>query len=255
MKLELLPEGETNASYASTRTDEEEPPVEDTEPDTEVRVQLAAINKEMWDRKAETCATSGASVCTLTAEVAVTDAVVTTVRNCTSTSGTFCKITPDAVSATSGPQYAIVQKFDGTGSLLHLRGSNGGISTDLVVGSKISFKARKFNQRFGTMRIFDVDPASVTIATATAAEMFQLNDTVADIGEIDFAPAVDTDHLYKLMTGYVKVTELTRPMTGDSPNTYWYSLNTTTYASGTRLWLRSSSAMVSKNKCYQVKNV
>ncbi len=253
--LEMLPEGETNASYASTTEDEEEVPEEETETDTDTKVQLAAIGQEMWSRKDESCANSTPRVCSLTAEVAVTDAIVTAVRSCSTVTGTGCKVSPDTTAATTGPQFAFVQKLDGTASLLHLRGSNGGISTDLSIGSKISFTARKFNQNFGTMRVFDVDSATVTIGTATATEMFQLNDTVADIGAIDFSTSIDTDHLYKLNSGYVKVTELTKPMTGDSASAYWFSLNTKAYPEGTRLWLRVFSALLTKNKCYLVKNV
>jgi hypothetical protein len=255
VKLEMLPEGETNASYASTKSDDEdETSTEETETDTATKEQLAAVNQEMWSKKGETCANTPPRVCSLAAEVSITDAIVTAVRSCAS-AGNGCRVTPDTTAATSGPQFAFVQKLDGTASLLHVRGSNGGIATDLSIGSKISFKAKAFNQTFGMMRIFTVDSASVTVSTATGAEMFQLNDTVADIGSIDFSKAVDTDHLYKLTSGYVKVNEQTNAMSGDNSGAYWSTLNTKTYPEGSKLYFRINSTALVKNKCYLLKNV
>jgi hypothetical protein len=255
VKLELLPEGETNASYAQAATseeEEEEEVVEEPEDGTVTREQLAAINYEAWSRRTESCSMSSPRHCGLASSVAVTDAIVTAVRNC-SPSSTICRINGvDASSASTGPQFAFVQKLDGTATLLYVRGANGGISTNLNIGDKLSFTATRFYQNFGTMRIHEVDAASVTIGTATATEMFQLNETVADIDAVDYAAAINTDELYRLRTGYVKVSSLESQST-DLSN-YYFVLHTKSYT-GTRLYFRTNSNELTIGKCYHLKNV
>ncbi|WP_141734419.1 hypothetical protein [Oligoflexus tunisiensis] len=254
VKLEMLPPGETNASYTSTNDDDEEEIEEDdTEDDTVTREQLAAINYEAWSRRSESCSNSSPRYCSLTANVAVTDAIVTAVRNC-SPSSSICKLNGvDSTSASTGPMFAFVQKLDGTATLLHVRGSNGGISTNLNIGDKISFTATKFYQNFGTMRVHEVDAASVTIGTATATELFQLNGVVADIDAVDYAAAINSDELYRLRSGYVKVSGI-ETMSSDSSR-YYYVLNTKSYTSGNRLFFRANSNVLTADKCYQLKNV
>lgn len=256
VKLEMLPEGETNATYSQAATSEEEEDEvddDDTEDDTVTREQLAAINYEMWSRRNEDCLSTSPYSCSLAANVAVTDAFVTTVRNC-SPSSTICKLNGvDTTSASTGPQFAYVQKLDGTATLLYVRGSNGGISTNLNIGDKISFTATKFYKNFGTMRVHEVDASSVTISTATATEIFQLNDTVADIDAVDYAEAINTDELYRLRSGYVKVNG-TEPMSSDA-SSYYFILNTKSYTTGKRLFFRTASNELTTNKCYQLKNV
>lgn len=248
VKLEMLPEGETNAAYTSTQTTT---PTEETdeateETSTETLTGLAAAIAEMDSRSTESC-TSGlfsdpTQHCAFTTAHEVTNAIVTASRPCSTVTGSQC------TGVTSGPLWIMVQDADGVGAYLRVYGNRGGISSDVTVGSKVSFKVSRFTKNAGMMQITAV--TDFTSTTATLSDSFKLASQVLDLTQIktsDFSTS-KSEGLWRMMTGVVQITDGSASGTQSFPAT---NLAGATF----KVRASKSSDNIATNSCYKLENV
>ncbi len=247
VELELLPEGETNASYASSTTQsDEETEEEETEEeeDTTTLVGLPAALAEMDTRLSESCTTQSSldNQCTFATAHEVTG-IVTGARACsTVTSGTACS------GVTGGPLWIMVQDADGIGAYLRVAGNKGGISDTVTVGSKVSFKVSKFAKFSGMLQITAVTDFVAT--TPTLTETFKLSSQVIDLSSLkpsDYS-STKSEGLWRLMTGVVQVTDATGTGTVTFP--------VVNKAGATfKVRMVKTTENVAANNCYLLENV
>jgi hypothetical protein len=250
VKLEMLPEGETNASYASsTATTEDEESEEETPSTTTELTPLQKVQEEI-ESKRSVSACGNSSGCTFDTSYSVVNAVVTAVKPCTSAGGKC----GSSGSARTGIDWIYAQEIGGGGVLLNPFGwTTASTTSSIKVGDKISFTPTHFRFIYGRGYVLKIDESTLTVTSATAPELFQVAAEILDLDSIDFSKQANAN-FYRMVSGTVKVNSAATTITVDTGGK-WYTLNTKGFPTDAGFYLRGSSSTLVKDKCYTLKNL
>jgi hypothetical protein len=250
VKLEMLPEGETNASYASSTQTTEEEPEEETPTTTTELTPLQKVQEEI-ESKRSVSACGNSSGCTFDTTYSVVNAVVTAVKPCNTNGTTKCGTSG---SARSGIDWIYAQEIGGGGVLINPFGwTTASTTSSIKVGDKISFTPTHFRFFFGRGYILKIDESTLSVTSSTAPELFQVAADIIDLETIDFSKKSNAN-FYRMVSGTVKVNSAATTITSDTGGK-WYTLNTKAFPTDAGFYLRGSSTTLVKDKCYKLKNL